>query len=108
MIEGKIELQNIHIWFTQDIEKATGGVLCNQLIDLSLAQAALASDTRSLEVGPRGRDVRVKARSRTCHQVGRDRDAGILFLQGSNALLNARDQLLIRRPEIEALEFSAL
>src|ERR1700730_11884294 len=60
------------------------------------------SNARNLEFRSCRRYLRVQARAGTCHQVGWDRNSGILRLKSLHVALHALQQILVRGAQIRA------
>ena len=91
-IQREIELQNIHMRFTENSQHSSFGLLSNQPAQHRLIQAARPGNTGHLKKRRGGRDIRIQAAGGAGYQIDRNRRRRIFRMKGRGIFLDARDQ----------------
>src|ERR1017187_5574477 len=100
MVQRQVEQQDIHARLAQKTEETTLDVIADELTQAIFRQVAGLGNTRDLEVGSLGRDLRVEPAARRRNQIGRDWGRGVLLPELLEVRLHAIDQRLVGGSEI--------
>src|SRR5580765_245483 len=95
LIEIEIQFEHIHSRLAENAKLAAFRMRIDDLSHFVLAHFAFSGDARNLKLSRRRRDVRVKSRTGSSHQVNGHRLAGIVRLELFHIGFHAVDELLV-------------
>src|SRR5262249_20199558 len=97
-----IEFQHIDAWLTQKAELPFLGMFFDKFGEICFSDASGFRYSGNLKLSARRCDIRIEPGPRCCHEIYRNRLAGVFSLEGCYVALDASNELLVGRTVVAA------